>query len=92
MEILLIALLAVFLLAFYFLPTIVASKRNHPNILSIFVINLFLGCTLLGWVVALTWACARMNDVEIAKLNDELKKQQEQIEKLQATHTSKSQN
>lgn len=39
----------------YFLPTIVAQNpRDRP---SIFVINLFLGWTFLGWVLALAWAC-----------------------------------
>ena len=40
----------------YFLPTIVAAWRDHHNIGPIFVINLFLGWTFLGWVVALTMA------------------------------------
>lgn len=40
----------------YFLPTIVASTTNNVNVSSILVINLFLGWTLIGWVVALAWA------------------------------------
>jgi len=35
----------------YFLPSILGKK--HKNFSSIFVINLFLGWTLIGWVVAL---------------------------------------
>ena len=38
---------------FYFLPTIVGRVRMVPNLGSIAVINLFLGWTLVGWVVAL---------------------------------------
>jgi hypothetical protein len=38
----------------YFLPTILASK--HRNQTAIFALNLLLGWTLLGWVVALVWA------------------------------------
>ena len=41
---------------FYFVPTIVAVIRKVPNIGSIVVINLFLGWTLVGWVVALAMA------------------------------------
>jgi RsiW-degrading membrane proteinase PrsW (M82 family) len=41
----------------YFLPTIIAAKRHHPNDAAIFVVNLFLGWTFLGWVVALAWSC-----------------------------------
>jgi len=43
-------------LAIYFLPTIIASIRHKRNTGAIFVLNLFLGWTLIGWVVALTWA------------------------------------
>lgn len=40
----------------YFLPTIVAFLRHHTNVLAIFVLNLFLGWTLIGWVISLIWA------------------------------------
>lgn len=38
----------------YFLPAFIA--RQKPNANSIFVINLFLGWTLIGWVIALAMA------------------------------------
>lgn len=41
----------------YFAPTIVANNRKHNNKLAIFMTNLFLGWTFLGWVAALVWAC-----------------------------------
>ena len=44
-------------LAVYFIPAIVALERLHHNRGAIFVLNLFLGWTLLGWVAALVWAC-----------------------------------
>jgi len=40
----------------YFLPWIVAGVRGHPNHGAIFVLNLFLGWTLILWVLALIWA------------------------------------
>ena len=43
-------------LATYFLPTIVAEIRDHPATLPIFLLNLSLGWTLLGWVGALIWS------------------------------------
>jgi hypothetical protein len=46
-------------LGIYFVPSIVASNRMHRNRTAIFVLNLFLGWTLLGWVVALVWAFAQ---------------------------------
>jgi hypothetical protein len=41
---------------FYFLPTIAAMVRSKRDALSIFLLNLFLGWTLIGWIIALVWA------------------------------------
>lgn len=38
------------ILLFYFLPTILAASGRRG---SVFVVNLFFGWTLIGWVVAL---------------------------------------
>lgn len=40
----------------YFLPGITASSRGNPASGGVWVLNIFLGWTLLGWVVALAWA------------------------------------
>lgn len=40
----------------YFVPTVVAFSRGVPNKGSVLVLNLFLGWTLVGWVVALAMA------------------------------------
>lgn len=47
-------------LALYFLPGIVASMRSHHNAVAIWVLNLFLGWALIGWVVALIWAFTKV--------------------------------
>lgn len=48
--------LLLFAFILYFLPFIVAANRNRqPG--AIFILNLLLGWTLVGWVVALVWAC-----------------------------------
>jgi Superinfection immunity protein len=44
-------------LALYFLPSIVAVSRKVTHQGSVVVINLFLGWTFVGWVVALAMAC-----------------------------------
>lgn len=44
--------------ALYFLPWLCALMRGRTNTGSIFLLNLFLGWTLVGWVVALVWAFA----------------------------------
>lgn len=41
---------------FYFLPSIIAAGRHHPQTAPIFVINALLGWTLLGWVAMLAWS------------------------------------
>lgn len=38
----------------YFFPSLVATGRKNAN--TVFVLNLFLGWTFLGWVVALALA------------------------------------
>lgn len=50
----LLALAFVFLV--YFLPTLWAAIRYSKRTSGIFVLNLFLGWTFLGWVIALAWA------------------------------------
>jgi ABC-type transport system involved in cytochrome c biogenesis permease component len=44
------------LLVVYFIPTFIAAKRKHLNKMPIIVVNVFLGWTLIGWVIALAWA------------------------------------
>ncbi len=43
-------------LAAYLLPSIVASRRRHPNSTAIFALNVLLGWTALGWIIALVWS------------------------------------
>jgi T4 superinfection immunity protein/SH3 domain-containing protein len=57
MEALLVLVLLI-LLVLYFLPTIVAAASNKRKTGAIFVLNLLLGWTLLGWVGSLVWAVA----------------------------------
>jgi hypothetical protein len=39
----------------YFVPALVGMRHKQAG--AIFVLNLFLGWTFVGWVVALVWAC-----------------------------------
>ena len=45
----------------YFIPTIVAIRREHLQKTAIILINIFLGWSFIGWVVALVWACMNPN-------------------------------
>lgn len=40
----------------YFLPAIVAHRKYHRNSEAIFILNLLMGWTGFGWVLALVWA------------------------------------
>jgi len=40
----------------YFVPTVVAAMRDCKAAGGIAVVNIFLGWTFVGWVVALAWA------------------------------------
>jgi hypothetical protein len=42
------------ILAIYFVPTLVAWGK--PQVGSVFLLNLLLGWSLIGWVIALIWA------------------------------------
>ncbi|MGA2387369.1 MAG: superinfection immunity protein [Candidatus Sulfotelmatobacter sp.] len=41
----------------YFLPSVVALARSKRDITAIVLLNFFLGWTMIGWVIALVWAC-----------------------------------
>ncbi len=45
----------------YFLPSIIALARSKRDLLAIFLVNLLLGWSVIGWIVALVWAAK--NDV-----------------------------
>ena len=62
METLSIIGLIVFCFCIYFLPAIVACRRNHRQAAAIILLDLFLGWSLIGWVAALVWAAT--SDVE----------------------------
>jgi hypothetical protein len=43
----------------YFIPYMVASQRKKQNVVAIGMLNLFLGWSIVGWVVALVWAASK---------------------------------
>ncbi|MDR1476637.1 MAG: superinfection immunity protein [Rickettsiales bacterium] len=56
MELLGHAVTAVILLAFYMLPSYVAIRRRHRRQDSIMAVDVLLGWTFVGWIVALAWS------------------------------------
>jgi hypothetical protein len=53
-----IAIIIAALSFLYLLPFAIAIGRGRTNTGAICALNLFLGWTLVGWVVALVWAVA----------------------------------
>jgi hypothetical protein len=45
----------------YFLPTIIALIKSKRDAVAILLLNLFLGWSVIGWIIALVWAAK--NDV-----------------------------
>jgi hypothetical protein len=41
-----------------FVPVAIAYHKNHSNKGAIFLLALFVGWTVIGWVVAFVWACS----------------------------------
>jgi hypothetical protein len=53
----------------YVLPGIIAHSRHHPQAGAITLLVLFLGWTLIGWVVALVWAATSSSAVQTFVVN-----------------------
>ena len=47
---------AIMCILIYMLPAIIAGARSHRSYGSIAVVNIFLGWTFIGWIVALSMA------------------------------------
>ena len=58
-ELLLLLTIVVAVLGIYFTPTIVAAMLGKRHTRTIFIVNLSLGWTGVGWIVALIWALRR---------------------------------
>ncbi|EOX8511910.1 superinfection immunity protein [Salmonella enterica subsp. arizonae] len=48
----------------YLLPGIIASTRKHKNATAIWILNIFLGWSCLGWLVALIWSFTNPGNIE----------------------------
>jgi Superinfection immunity protein len=43
----------------YFLPTIIALINSKRDTVAILLLNLFLGWSVIGWIIALVWAAKK---------------------------------
>ncbi|PNO46568.1 superinfection immunity protein [Klebsiella michiganensis] len=46
----------IFAIIIYVLPGVIASSREHKNATAIWVLNIVLGWSFLGWIAALVWS------------------------------------
>lgn len=51
-----IVILSILGFVIYFLPSLIAWKRKHHQLVPIVLLNIFLGWSVLGWVISLVWA------------------------------------
>lgn len=57
-----LVILWVIVVVIYFLPGMVAKSRGHHQYTAILVLNLLLGWTVVGWVIALVWASSAVQN------------------------------
>jgi len=72
----------VVLIALYFLPTIVARLRGAENPNPTFIVNLFLGWTFIGWVVALAMGAGAKVREPKPKTTSEMRQPRREIDAL----------
>ncbi len=61
--------LAIVIIFIYFIPAINAYSNKKNNRSSVLVINIFLGWTLIGWVVALAMSAGKDKEIPVIVQN-----------------------
>src|ERR1700693_1418430 len=54
-DTLFVAMLPIWAILIYFLPSVAAIYGGQPNLNGLFLMNLLFGWTIAGWIVALSW-------------------------------------
>lgn len=84
LSVILIIVLAIAGIILYFLPAIIAYKRNHINKKIILLIDFLLGWTFLGWAGCLVWAFIDTDGSTASKITRNIGgNKYEDLEKLQ---------
>ena len=65
------SLLLVLIIILYFLPTFMAVMQGQRQAAAIFMLNLFLGWTFIGWAIAIVWAFVKEADPVIVTVDSE---------------------
>ncbi len=73
-------IVGIIFLFLYFLPSIVVGKKRNAT--AVFVLNLLLGWTVIGWIVALVWASTNDRPVTVINQNSNKTSASDELEKL----------
>lgn len=65
-----LAVLALPFLAIYLIPAIIGFIRKKDNKMAILILNLLLGWSVVGWVVALVWAVSKDKQPQTIIINN----------------------
>lgn len=66
----------------YFLPSILAYRKQHINKIAILILNIFLGWTLIGWVGSLVWAVSTNEENRDNNISNNKYEDLERLQKL----------
>ena len=58
--------IALVVLWIYMFPAFISEQRKHHQHLAITVLNFTLGWTVVGWAIALVWACTNVEQFDDA--------------------------
>jgi len=89
----LLPFLIIFGLLLYFIPSIVAFSKNRHNKSAVLVLNIFLGWSFIGWIVALVWAVSNRNPQQIIVNNSQVStnpSSEDYLDTLNKLHNLKS--
>lgn len=67
---------------FYFAPSILAMLGNNDSAGGVIVMNIFLGWTFIGWVIALVWALSGPRPKRVIRKRTSIADQLEKLARL----------
>lgn len=67
-EYILLAVVMIPLLLAYFIPSIIAFTKNKDNKTTVLILNIFIGWSIIGWIVVLILAL-KQNPTSINEIN-----------------------
>lgn len=91
-ELLILLVIAIPALLLYFLPTILAFSKKKSNKSIIFLVNFFLGWSVIGWIVSLIWALSSDNSQTVIVNNNPTNLEEKYLSNKESTYNEKLNN